>query len=158
MSEWITDRLPTEEDVDINDCVYNELGVYTHWQDIEEGRAWMPIIPPQPYGGVAMSESKHTPGPWSIGNLASYDGYTGQPYRNVWARQGEAATVIARAIRRHGETNDVDANAALIAAAPELLEALEEIMKQTDQRSNYLIDHVYLIAAAAIAKAKGEEL
>lgn len=38
----------------------------------------------------------------------------------------------------------------------ELLEALEEIMNQTDQRSNYLIDHVYLIARAAIAKAKGE--
>lgn len=40
----------------------------------------------------------------------------------------------------------------------ELLEALEEIMKQTDQRSNYLIDHVYLIARFAIAKAKGETL
>jgi hypothetical protein len=40
----------------------------------------------------------------------------------------------------------------------ELLKALEEIMKQTDQRSNYLIDHVYLIARFAIAKAKGQPL
>ena len=40
----------------------------------------------------------------------------------------------------------------------ELLKALEEIMKQTDQRSNFLIDHVYLIARFAIAKAKGQPL
>ena len=50
-------------------------------------------------------------------------------------------------------TRDVEKLEALNA---ELLEALEEIMKQTDQRSNYLIDHVYLIARAAIAKANGE--
>ena len=67
--------------------------------------------------------SKHTPGPWRIGNLASYDGYTGQPYRNVWAGQGEAATVVARAIRSEGVmTNDVDADARLIAVAPMMYE------------------------------------
>ena len=44
----------------------------------------------------------------------------------------------------------------LEAMKAELLEAFEEIMNQTDQRSKYLIDHVYLIARAAIAKAKGE--
>lgn len=40
----------------------------------------------------------------------------------------------------------------------ELLEALEEIIEQTDGRNNYVIGHerAYAIAAAAIAKAKGE--
>lgn len=77
--------------------------------------------------------SKHTPGPWRIGNLASYDGYTGQPYRNVWAGQGEAATVVARAIRSEGAmTNDVDADARLIAAAPDLLEALRKHVELHD--------------------------
>lgn len=72
-------------------------------------------------------QHQHTPGPWRIGSLESYDGYTGQPYRNVWAGQDEAATVVARAVRSDGAmTNDVDADARLIAAAPELLEALKD--------------------------------
>lgn len=48
-TDWITDRPPTEDDADINGWVYNELGLYTHWQDIQKGRAWMPIILPKPY-------------------------------------------------------------------------------------------------------------
>ena len=101
--------------------------------------------------------SKHTPGPWRIGNLASYDGYTGQPYRNVWAGQGEAATVVARAIRSEGVmTNDVDADARLIAVAPELLEALKELMEYAgiiEERCDAVATNK---ARAAIAKAEGK--
>lgn len=68
---------------------------------------------------------KHTPGPWRIGTLQSFDGYTGQPFRNVWAGHNDTATVVARAIRSEGAmTNDVDLDALLIAAAPDLLDAL----------------------------------
>ncbi len=61
----------------------------------------------------------HTGGPWRLGNLESYDAYTGKPFRNVWTGND---TCIARAI----DNGDVDANARLIAAAPEMLEALEQ--------------------------------
>lgn len=66
-----------------------------------------------------------TAGPWRIGNLPSWDGYTGKPFRNVWAGDEDAAVCIARAID-HG---DVDANAALIAAAPDLLAACLALTK-----------------------------
>lgn len=98
--------------------------------------------------------TKHTPGPWRIGSLASYDGYTGQPFRNVWAGQDEAATVVARAIRSDGAmTNDVDADARLIAAAPELLEACIYLAEGIEACG---VTGVYLDQArAAIAKATG---
>jgi len=103
--------------------------------------------------------SEHTPGPWRIGSLASYDGYTGQPFRNVWAGQDEAATVVARAIRSEGAmTNDVDADATLIAAAPDLLEALEEVVKDALGYVERTGQSIFWLenARAAIAKAKGE--
>ena len=82
--------------------------------------------------------SKHTPGPWRIGSLESYDGYTGQPYRNVWAGQDEAATVVARAIRSDGAmTNDVDADARLIASAPDLLAICKELAESAAYWSEY---------------------
>ena len=104
-----------------------------------------------------MSETKHTPGPW-VGAGPSFGDplprYTTEIVTE-WEDEDEQRPVICTLPFRHYD-HENEANARLIAAAPELLEALEEIMKQTDQRSNYLIDHVYLIARAAIAKAKGE--
>lgn len=75
----------------------------------------------------------HTRGPWRVGNLASYDGCTGQPYRNIWAGEDEDATVVARAIRSEGAmSNDVDADAHLIAAAPDLLEACKQWISERE--------------------------
>lgn len=68
--------------------------------------------------------SGYTPGPWRIGNLKSYDGYTGKPYRNVWADdpgKPDDALCVARCV----DVGPVDENARLIAAAPELLEACD---------------------------------
>ena len=100
--------------------------------------------------------TKHTPGPWRIGTLASYDGYTGQPFRNVWAGTDDAATVVARAIRSEGAmSNDVDADACLISAAPDLLEALQAIIG--DGVHCDVVPHLHRKARAAIAKATGEQ-
>jgi hypothetical protein len=110
-----------------------------------------------------MSNAQHTPGPWRIGSLASYDGYTGQPYRNVWAGEDEAATVVARAIRSDGAmTNDVDADALLIAAAPELLEAAEMAFCLLDNfvedpRVDVEIKATMVELQKAIAKAEGRD-
>jgi hypothetical protein len=74
-----------------------------------------------------MSNTKHTPGPWEYlaTNANTLNDYT----RTIFATVGECVA--------HVETNDDDgkptekgeANARLIAAAPELLEALEAVLR-----------------------------
>lgn len=49
MSDWITDRRPTENDADVHNNVYNRYGVYTHWVDIDFGEPWMHTNRPEPY-------------------------------------------------------------------------------------------------------------
>ena len=52
MSNWITDRRPTEEDADSIGCVwatYNGEVFRWDYQGVGEGMAWMPITPPEPY-------------------------------------------------------------------------------------------------------------
>lgn len=61
--------------------------------------------------------SKHTPGPWHVGNKYPADVYA--------ARAGHA---IARAVNPQCD-GECEANARLIAAAPELLEALNLAVK-----------------------------
>lgn len=65
-----------------------------------------------------MSKTKFTPGPWTVGD-ASECGYY------VWDPQGER--IVAEAYPDYNQ--DFEANAALIAAAPEMLEALELMLE-----------------------------
>jgi hypothetical protein len=54
MSEWITDRLPSRDDVDGK---YGEVWVFwehgevstRHWSHVAKGQAWQPIHKPAPY-------------------------------------------------------------------------------------------------------------
>jgi hypothetical protein len=100
-------------------------------------------------------ESKHTPGPWQIyKDRNRIDRYPGI--------DGVTRTVIVFGV--DGESNGVRgqnyeeslANAHLIAAAPELLDALELLVAwaniQDGSPSQYLRD----AALAAINKAKGQ--
>ena len=117
--------------------------------------------------------NKHTPGPWRITNngdaIVSDDGgtlivETGQAYwQNLEAASAGAGHEIAK---RH--LPEVQANASLIAAAPELLEALKgchamltECAKQhrldgSGEGHGSMADKHAAIARAAIAKATGE--
>lgn len=54
MSEWITDRLPREEDG--SNWLIGQVwisgvdGVYTtHWSEVNEWQPWQPILAPDPY-------------------------------------------------------------------------------------------------------------
>lgn len=101
-----------------------------------------------------MADVKHTPGPWAI-EYRTEDQFTYSPrisvgpaflhYSAGYHTEKQDATFKARA----------EANARLIAAAPELLEALQWIVSQPR-------GHMYLEvrekAAAALAKATGEGL
>ena len=107
-----------------------------------------------------MSETKHTPGPWSV-----YD------QRHLFTNHEGSARLIAGDIWIacvHGShvgpqsKEEADANISLIAAAPEMLEALESIAQfwNRDQNEKAMTGacwHAIETAEAAIAKAKGEQ-
>ena len=78
--------------------------------------------------------AQHTPGPWTV---VAID----------WAETGNARFEI-KGIRRTGM-----ADARLIAAAPELLEALKEIIAAADGDGWNQLDASFATARAAIAKA-----
>ena len=96
-----------------------------------------------------MSEHKHTPGPWATREGFSDD--TIEIYQKEatfeWpCRPNELAIVEA-------EDAEGRANARLIAAAPELLEALQDMMSDHQQLNVATLE----FARAAIAKATGKE-
>lgn len=84
----------------------------------------------------------HTPGPWAVGDK-----------RGVWA-----GPVVMAGNGRRGIAfvcGESDANANLIAAAPDLLDAVEELLiylADWDDPDNETCQR----ARAAVAKAKGE--
>ena len=89
---------------------------------------------------------KHTPGPW---------GGNGGPM--VYTRGANFIGMV------HYDDEVAKANTRLIAAAPELLEALEAVMALEDNTSPFggelqqdRIERTIEAARAAIAKAKGE--
>ena len=103
-------------------------------------------------------ESKHTPGPWHVGGIAD---------SIVYAADGFAVANANVYHNSHGP-HETGANARLIAAAPDMLAALEAI----EARISGIWDNPALvafgplstntdadclaIARAAIAKAKGD--
>ena len=103
-----------------------------------------------------MTNAKHTPGPWAVDEndhqwiTADCDGLI---VAEIPYGEGEETD-------RHHEIND--ANARLIAAAPELLEALRDMVRINQNKEGYFRGHshaesgsVYEQARAAIAKAEG---
>lgn len=98
--------------------------------------------------------TKHTPGPWKVSKL---DGRTinGKAYRNL---EGNLVTpAIASIKERTGET---EANARLISAAPELLEALKWLNAEFECRDDdfggaLFTRNDFERVRRAIAKAEG---
>ncbi len=88
-----------------------------------------------------MSKPKHTPGPWY------FDG--------LYVLQVDRATVIAEI--NHGAMTDIQckANARLIAAAPEMLGALESVIKSKVLANKDNVELAKLVISA-IVKARGE--
>ena len=108
--------------------------------------------------------SKHSPGPWAI----EYD-EVDEDWRIVSEPRNGYVTVISYYEHDEDDTpenlatvEEVKANASLIAAAPELLEALE--MALDELMAAGFSDYIYgpspsdalILGAKVIAKAKGE--
>jgi len=98
------------------------------------------------------TQTAHTPGPWTV----QPGGYC----HSVIHRAGHPDQVVANA---YGNEETVAANAAIIAAAPDLLAALESIAAGSAQDTgengmgtvNIDRETMQLIARAAITKATG---
>jgi hypothetical protein len=97
---------------------------------------------------VKMSEIKHTPGPWQLKRFGA-----------IFSSSGEYIVDLGIS-RRYVNP---EANARLIAAAPDLLEALEGCLAQLERDTELLYEgmphtepEIIAIARTAIRKAKGE--
>lgn len=91
--------------------------------------------------------AKHTPGPWNVLPPKSdihHGGYVGVPDDDYAYGVNEVAYVTPQS-----SSGTHEANARLIAAAPEMLEALEGVAKNINP------DDWFERVHAAIAKAKG---
>ncbi len=98
-----------------------------------------------------MSEKKWTPGPWSVCNMTSW----------CCVDHAEWGTTVAEI----GENDETGlANAHLIAAAPELYEALQAMIDLQENATPFggeiyrdRVDRVFDQCRAALAKARGEK-
>lgn len=97
-----------------------------------------------------MSEAKHTPGPWQACDVGDYSDYDGR-CRVILGNDLRIAVVL-------GDHDESAANARLIAAAPDLLEELEDMVSLVEYLMNDSYDNKETAEArAAIAKAKGDQ-
>jgi len=90
--------------------------------------------------------TKFTPGPWTVG--AALNGN--------WIEFGADEKAVARTFHTHVGAQAEDANAHLIAAAPDLYEALAECRALLDGEGGMPVG-VRERADAALAKARGEQ-
>ena len=101
-----------------------------------------------------MTEAKHTPGPWHLEEM----GYNSSSYYIRGSSESGDRLTIGKGAVAHiprSTVNPMEANARLIAAAPELLEALAEIVSAADGEGWNQLDPSLSKARAAIAKATG---
>ena len=92
-----------------------------------------------------MSAGTHTPGPWRVGPVDD---------TVVTDADGKEVAAIDGDYNSPDEWPRMEANARLIAAAPELLDALKRLINPSPGTAK-LPPWVYGIAVPAIAKAEG---
>lgn len=95
--------------------------------------------------------TQHTTGPWAY----TYASYTGQDGEEIPAFEVHGAEKVCDTVESQSR-NEQEANARLIAAAPELLEALEALAEEARVNMAGGAGHLLDEAFAVIAKAKGE--
>lgn len=107
-----------------------------------------------------MSGPKHTPGPWRVAAppdkvCTDYRDEGGSMLDSNWARGGHAKTIVTCEHRSWMALGEEFANAHLIAAAPDLLDAAKNLVRHLSE--NFRDDASVWVreANAAIAKAEG---
>ncbi|HNR55119.1 MAG TPA: hypothetical protein PKJ19_08135 [Flavobacteriales bacterium] len=102
-----------------------------------------------------MSNTKHTPGPWKVHFVQNAHTYAVYDKTETMRHIAEVSTPFGVDGDRIGH-----ANANLIAAAPELLEALATFIEYHDKEMplSFDTDAMWANARAAIAKATGNTI
>ena len=110
-----------------------------------------------------MTESKHTPGPWKVIDGDSHNGYPEEQseyeYRVIPESTEPRPDNLIASFWDTDWGYEALANAALIAAAPDLLAACEHIDKWFRSMLEYIPDYEWEQiepVVAAIAKARGK--
>ena len=93
-----------------------------------------------------MIHHKHTTGPWKTQTHISLD--------RLEIRDADGRRIAVCAMDYPMSAKTHDANASLIAAAPEMLEALQEIIAAADGDGWSQLDASFTKARAAVAKTK----
>lgn len=113
-----------------------------------------------------MSETKWTPGPWRCHISHPHLGINGKPSNDgipyeycITGSNENGGSVLPILGRTHNWPENFKANANLIAAAPELFAALEELLSEWfDEEGTGTQDDPFVAKArAALAKARGEQ-
>ena len=101
-----------------------------------------------------MTENRHTPGPWRYSHAGPVMRGYSQPF--AIAQVGEANLIAGCFGDVRGGADTAEANARLISAAPDLLAALEEIVRIGRSHGRYAANlaAASLVATQAIAKAR----
>ena len=114
-----------------------------------------------------MSEAKHTPGPWDYNYRCKGHklGHSDKGVPFAWLNLDAPSHIGGMKISTHASMplEELEANARLIAAAPELLsvardaiECIEALESELAIHSGYRCDHLMVdCLRAAIAKAEG---
>lgn len=105
-----------------------------------------------------MSNAKHTPGPWTVGTMVNNDGGVSIVSDEDRVCSVDAIGDFPRGKGWKHEDAERDANARLIAAAPDLLEALRYLVmhcKGLDRFEGNPINEAIRAAREVLAKAEG---
>ena len=97
-----------------------------------------------------MIKPKHTPGPWTV-ELAE-----GVRVLDANGRRVASVSLLSWKLAEPRSEAEICMNAQLIAAAPDLYEALEAIQKARFHPDPGEMSEANNMAAAALAKARGE--
>ncbi len=100
---------------------------------------------------MSDKDARHTPGPWKAVE-AAYN-----PPGWLWVQNGPGALLADVHQNVNVPLDARNANARLMAAAPELLEALQEIITAADGEGWNQFDAGFTKARAAVAKALGHD-
>jgi hypothetical protein len=92
---------------------------------------------------------QHTPGPWEV-----VDGYY-PSFKDVTGPSFKISVVMWATDLTEDDYQKRNADLHLIAAAPELLEALEELCRRLGPR--YFLEQSWADPLSAIAKARGQQ-
>jgi hypothetical protein len=105
--------------------------------------------------------SKHTPGPWAVFRRDGYSTYIHAINEGDEINTFQVASCHSATSRKYFPTRgEAEANARLIAAAPELLEALQAMLRMTERHATHGLiatpGSPVALARAAIKKAEGQ--